>query len=113
MTSFDELYEKYAAKSPIKPPKPHKEVKVSIPKLKVPEIGQLSEKEMKDWEDFIAGEKLQKDLDVTKEITDIGDETKLLPEEGTIPAIPGKKANLSPDTLLKMCSQYHDLCRKL
>jgi len=35
----------------------------------------------------------------------------LAPEESTVPPGP-KKANPSPDTLLKMCSQYHDLCRK-
>ncbi len=107
--SFDKLYKKYA----IMPPPPNGELEVIIPKVdKLPEIKEISEQEMKDWEEFVAEQKLKKDLERTKEIVDLGLEEKAPVEERTIPAIPGKKANLSPDTLLKMCSQYHDLCRK-
>lgn len=108
--SFDKLYAKYATKSPIRPPAPEKEVDFDIPSLGLPpEIKDLSEEEMHNWEDFIAADKRDKER-----MRDyLGKEEKLEKEEGTIPAIPKKKANLSTDTLLKMCSQYHDLCRKL
>ncbi len=114
MKISDKLYQKYAVKSPILPEEGEEEVVVSIPKHnKLPAIKDLSEKEMKQWEDFIAEKKLQKDLDITKEVVDLGREEKLEEEMGTMPAIPArKKADLSPDKLLKLCSQYYDLAIK-
>lgn len=114
--SLDKLYAKYAAKSPIRPPAPEEEVELDIPSLGgVPKIEDLSPEDMIAWEEYIAKQrqpKALKDLERTKEIVDIGKEEKASEEKGTMPAIPKKKSNLSPDTLLKMCSQYHDLCRK-
>jgi hypothetical protein len=114
MKSYNELYQKYAARSPLLPPEGEEEVVVSIPKHnKLPSIKPPSIQDMEDWEDFIAEKKLQKDLDVTREMSDLGPEEKLDQELGTIPAIPGKKqADLSPDNLLKMCSQFYNLCTK-
>lgn len=112
------LYSKYAARSPLLPPEGEEEVIVNIPKHnKFPSIKPLSQEEMEQWEEFVANKKIEKelakDLEITKELTDLGKEEKLEHELGTIPAIPAKKqGSLSPDTLLKMCSKYHDLCCK-
>lgn len=114
--SLDKLYRKYAAKSPIRPPAPEEEVDIDIPSLGgIPEIKELSPEDMIAWEEHIAKQRQPKaleDLERTKEILDLGEEEKAPVEMGTMPAIPKLKANLSPDTLLKMCSKYHDLCRK-
>ena len=109
MKKIDHFTKKYA----ILPPAPVDElVEVIIPSsTKVPEIKELSEKEMKDWEDFISEKKLLKDLEKSKEISNLGEEEKAGREEGTIPAVPKKKADLSSDALLKMCSKYYDLCK--
>ncbi len=111
MKISDQLYNRYAAKSPILPPSDDEEVEISIPGLGgLPVIKELSPEEMQRWDDFIQEKKLQKDLDITKEVVDLGGEDKLEEELGTIPAIPGKKkANLSPDGLLRLCSKYYDL----
>lgn len=108
------ISQKLLMKYAMLPPSPNgEEIDVIIPPTsKVPEIKDLSEDEMKDWEDFIAQKKLLKDLDVTKDITDIGKEQKLEKELGTMPAIPKKKADLSPDALLKMCGQYCEIALK-
>jgi hypothetical protein len=114
MNKFDKLYQKYATVSPLLPPAPEEEAIPAIPGLgKLPEIKDISPEEMERWDDYIAEKNLQKDLDITKELVDIGKEEKLEQELGTIPAIPPKKkANWSPNTLLKMCSKFYDLCRK-
>lgn len=106
--SFDKLYRKYAG-SPIRPPAPNDDIELFIPELgEAPIIKDLTEEEMKNWEDFIALKKREKE-----QMRDyLGGEEKLEQEEGTIPAVPKKKANFTPDTLLKMCSKYHDLCYK-
>lgn len=111
MTSFDKLYKKYGA---MLPPPPEEIVELPMPKPeKVPEIKELTPEEMAQWDAFIAEKKLLKDLDITKDVIDIGGEDKAEEAMGTIPAIPGKKkADLSTDALLKMCSKYHDLCHK-
>lgn len=130
--SFDKLYRKYASKSPIRPPKPEEEVAIDVPVGP----GQLEDK----WVELLQQSEgldplTQKpaespssllkrinedepDLEVPeyeKEIMKVLNpdfvETKSAPDASTVPP-PGKKANLSVDTLLKMCSQYHDLCRK-
>lgn len=111
MNKYDKLYQKYAG---MLPPPSEELVDISVPKAsKTPFIKELTEEEMKNWEDVISEKKLKKDLDITKEIVDLGKEEKAEQEEGTIPAIPGKKGNLSSNELLKMCSQFYDLCRKL
>lgn len=114
MKISDKLYRKYAVKSPILPPSADEEVEISIPGLgPAPVIKELSPEEMQQWDDFIAEKKLLKDLDITKETVDLGGEEKLEEEMGTMPAIPAKKkADLSPDSLLKLCSQYYDLSLK-
>lgn len=117
MKISDKLYRKYASRSPLLPPE-GEEVVVNIPKHnKLPSIKPLSEEEMEQWDEFVANKKFEKelenDLDISKKINDLGKEEKLEQDLGTIPAIPSKKqGSLSPDTLLKMCSKYHDLCCK-
>lgn len=118
MKISDKLYGKYAARSPLLPPEGEEEVIVSIPKHnKTPSIQDLTPEEMEQWEKFVADKKIEKelgkDLDITKEIVDIGKEEKAPEEMGTLPAIPAKKkADLSPDALLKVCSEFYDLCLK-
>lgn len=112
MKISDKLLKKYAVVSPMLPPPDEIVEEVIVPTSKVPQITDISEDEMKDWEDWINEKRLKKDLDITKEVVDLGGEDKASKEEGTMPAIPKKKADLSPDALLKMCSQYHDLCNK-
>jgi hypothetical protein len=116
MKISDKLLKKYATVSPMLPPPSGEdvEVEIPIPQNRVPVIEELSEEDMRDWDNFIQEKKLKKDLEVTKEIGGLGGEEKLEKELGTVPAIPKRKhADLSPNGLLKMCSQYHDLCRKL
>lgn len=116
MKISDKLLQKYAAPTVILPPPAELDEEVEVPTLKpgkLPEIKDLSEKEMKDWEDWINEKKLQKDLDITKDIVDIGKEEKAPESAGTMPAVPGKKADLSPDALVKMCARYYDLAHKL
>jgi hypothetical protein len=118
MKISDKLYGKYAARSPLLPPEGEEEVVVSIPKHnKAPSIANLTPEELEQWEKFIANKKIQteleKDLDVTKEFVDLGGEDKAPEEFGTMPAIPKmKQASFSPDSLLKMCGKYYDLCLK-
>lgn len=128
------LYTKYAG-SPIRPPKPEEEVDLVVPVAP----GQLEDKWVKLLQESEGldpltekpaespGTLLQRikepeaDLDTEtpeyeKELLRVLNpefkETKTAPEAATVPP-PGKKsANLSPDTLLKMCSKYHDLCCK-
>ncbi len=57
---------------------------------------------------FHANEAVLDDFESVKK--DLGEETKLTPTQSTIP--PGKRAQTTPDTLLKMCSKYYDLCNK-
>lgn len=108
------LFQKYAApphtKSPIRPPPPEdEEFDLSIPSLgETPIIPELSEEEMKNWEDFIALKKRKEE----RLEGYLGEESKLDPDEGTVPP-PKKKSNLKIESLLKRCSQYYDLCRKL
>lgn len=113
MKISDQLLQKYAVPTVILPPAPEMDEDVEVPTLKpVPEIKDLSEREMKDWEDWINEKKLKKDLDITKDIVDIGKEEKAPESEGTLPAIPKRKADLSPDALVKLCSRYYDLATK-
>lgn len=109
MKISDKLLQKYAIPTVILPPPPEAEEEVVIPPSRAPEISEPSEEEMKDWEDFIAEKQLKKDLDITKEITDLGKEEKAGEGSGTIPAIPKKKASLSPDKLLTLCVRYYEL----
>jgi len=117
MKISDKLYGKYASRSPLLPPE-GEEVLVSIPKHnKFPSIADLTPEEMEQWEKFVENKKIEKelakDLDLTKKMVDIGKEDKLEKELGTLPAVPSKKqGDLSPDSLLKKCSQYYDLCTK-
>ncbi len=112
MKISDKLFQKYAVPTVILPPPPEAEEEVVVPpSTRVPEISDPSEQEMKDWEDFIAEKKLQKELDITKEISDLGEEEKAGREEGTIPAVPKKKASLSPDKLLVLCDRYYELAK--
>ena len=119
MKISDKLLKKYAVLPPPRESEPPVEV-VIPPQGKTPEIKDLSEKEMQDWEDFIAAKTLEKEREkrVLEDIRELDplsyleEEEKVGKEEGTIPAVPGKKANLSAAALLKMCSQYHDLCHK-
>ena len=114
MKISDKLIQKYAAPTVILPPPSELDEEVEVPTLKpVPEIKDLSEREMKDWEDWINEKKLQKDLDITKDIVDIGKEEKAPESEGTMPAIPKRMADVSPDALVKMCARYYDLASKL
>jgi hypothetical protein len=118
MNIFDKLVKKYAG---ILPPKPESETGIdfSIPGPgKLPVIEDLSSDEMKDWENFIAEKKLLKELDVTKDTTDLGEEDKAEKEMHTVPAIPHHrlpptKASYNSDHIMRLCKQYHDLCCKL
>ena len=131
--NLDKLYRKYAG-SPIRPPKPEKEVEVDVPIMSGdPEdkwIKLLQESEGLDPLTQKPAESpstlLQKliepepDMDtdtpeyekeLLKALNPEHRETKTTPDAATIP--PGRKsANYSTDTLLKMCSKYHDLCCK-
>lgn len=106
-------FQKYAnpphTKSPIRPPRGEEEDDIDIPSLsKLPEFTVPTEDEMKDWEDFISLKRRKKE----RQEGYLGEESKLDPEARTIPP-PKKKASQDADSLLKMCSKYHDLCRKL
>lgn len=132
--SFDKLYNKYAG-SPIRPPKPEKEVKIDVPVGP----GELEDKWVKLLQDSESLDPLTEkpaespatllqrlnepdpDLDtetpeyekeLMKALNPEYKETKVAPDAATIPPPGRKSANLSSDTLLKMCSQYHDLCHK-
>lgn len=109
---FD-YFEKYSSpphtKSPIRPPRSEEDEEVSIPSLtKLPIFEEPSEEEMKDWEDFISLKKRKKE----RMEGYLGEEDKSPPDEATTPP-PKKKAVLDSDDLLKKCSKYYDLCRKL
>jgi hypothetical protein len=117
MKNYDRLYHKYAIVSPLLPPSPEEEEEAEeieeqliIPKFEAPPvIKDLSPEEMEQWDDFVAVKKRKKER-----MQDyLGQEEKLEKELGTIPAVPAKKqSDLSPDSLLKMCSKFYDLCIK-
>jgi hypothetical protein len=128
--SLDKLYRKYAG-SPIRPPKPEEEVVVEVPttpsEMDDKWVRLLQESE---GLDPLTEKPAESPGTLLKKLTDPGDsetpeyekellrvlnpehkETKSAPDAATIPP-PKKSASFSPDTLLKMCSKYHDLCRK-
>ncbi len=112
MTSFDKLYRKYAASGPILPPPPDEEVKVEVPveSDEIPrewsmleDFDPLTEKPAQSPEEL-----LEIVRDVPKQdvpVEDIGGDMPTVPP-------PRKRANLSPDVLLKLCSHYQDLAHK-
>jgi len=125
MKISDKLYRKYAAKSPILPPAPDSEKPVKIPvspdELDPKWIGMLEESE---GLDPLTQKPAQSEEELLETLVDSDPppyEKELLrairPEHGvsdeTAQTIrPGKKANLSSESLLKMCGKFYDLCLK-
>lgn len=127
--SFDKLYSKYA----MLPPAPDDEVKVEVPvgaeKLEDKWVKLLQESEGLDpltqkpaespdtllrklTEEETDTETPDYEKELLKVLNPEHKEKKVAPDAATVPPPGKKKADLSPDTLLKMCSEYHDLCRK-
>jgi hypothetical protein len=132
--NFNKLYKKYAG-SPIRPPKPESEIEVNVPvSADEPEdkwiqllqksegLDPLTEKPAESPGSLLQRlvepdpdndmETPQYEKELLKALNPEYKENKIAPDASTIPP-PGKKsASLTPDTLLKMCSKYHDLCHK-
>jgi hypothetical protein len=114
----DKLLKKYATVSPMLPPSSDEEVvEVEVPRSKneITDkwLALLQEAEGMDPLTEKPAQSPEELLEVVKEAP-LGQESPSEDIGGDMPTIrPGKKANLSTDTLLKMCSQYHDLCHKL
>lgn len=112
MRISDKLLKKYAVGTPILPPKPEKEVEIVVPKQ--------SDEIPREWielEEFdpLTERPVQSPEELLEEVREepLGGDTPVEEIGGDMPTVrPGKKANLSADTLLKMCSKYHDLCNK-
>lgn len=110
MKRFDKLIKKYANPPVILPPESEDDFEMpSLKAPKVPEIKELTEEEMQKWDDYIKEQNLIKDLEKTIKIND-EEESKRAPESGTMPAIPGKKANV--DAILRQCDLYYKLTNK-
>lgn len=117
MKITDKLLKKYANVSPLLPPTSDEEVvEVEIPRSKddisdkwiqllqeAEGMDPLTEKPAQSQEEILT--ELQGGLVQDIPVENIGQDMPTKPP-------PGKKGNLSTDTLLKMCSKYHDLCHK-
>jgi hypothetical protein len=127
MKITDKLLKKYANVSPLLPPASEEEVvEVEVP-VTPNETGDKWLKLLQEAEgmDPLTEKPAQTEEELLSSLTESAPpayEQELLkvlrPEHGVAgedqPTIrPGKKANLSTDALLKMCSQYHDMCHKL
>ena len=130
--SFEKLYMKYAG-SPIRPPKPSEEVTVEVPTSP----GELEEKWVKLLQDSEGLDPLTEkpaespgtllkriqesdepesapeyEKELLKFLNPAHKENKIAPDAATVPPPAKKRASFSPDTMLKMCIKYHDLCCK-
>jgi len=131
--SFEKLYRKYAG-SPIRPPKPDKEVEIDVPVASGdPEDKWIKLLQESEGLDPLTQKPAESPDTLLRELTGPEDtdtdtpeyekellkalnpeykETKTTPDAATVPPPGRKSANYTPDTLLKMCSKYHDLCYK-
>ena len=125
MKNHNKLSHKYAVRSPILPPEPEEMEDVKVP-IESDEPGDKWLKLLQESEgmDPLTEKPAQSEEEILESLTKSDPppyEQELLralrPEHGTsggdVPTIrPGKKADLSPSTLLKMCSKFYDLCVK-
>jgi hypothetical protein len=126
MNKYDKLYQKYASVSPLLPPADEVVEEVDVPVIpnepgdkwlkllqEAEGMDPLTEKPAQSQEEILGTLTESEPPPYEKELLKV-----LRPEHGTsggdVPTIrPGKKANLSSNDLLKVCSQFYDLCRKL
>lgn len=117
MKISDKLLKKYATVSPMLPPSSDEEVvEVEVPRGK----DEISDKWIQllqeaEGMDPLTEKPAQSPEELLVEVQEAptGGDIPVENIGGDMPTIkPGKKANLSVDTLLKMCSQYHDICNK-
>ena len=130
MKISDKLLQKYAAPKVILPPAPEKEMDIKVPveKSEIPrewvefqEFDPLTEKPAQSQEELM--QELANPTDVDVETPEYERElmkvlrpefvqNKAAPDAATVPP-PRKRANLSPDALVKLCTRYSDLAHKL
>ena len=116
MKISDKLLKKYALGTPILPPSSDEVIEVEVPRQK----DEVSDKwlallQEAEGLDPLTEKPAQSPEELLEEVQEAPTGADIPVENigGDMPTVrPGKKADLSPDALLKMCSQYHDLCRK-
>lgn len=125
MKNYDKLYQKYASVSPMLPPSEEVVEEVKVPAIpdepgdkwlkllqEAEGMDPLTEKPAQSEEELLGSLVESEPPPYEKELLKV-----LRPEHGTsggeaLTIRPGKQANLSSNDLLKMCSQFYDLCRK-
>lgn len=116
MKISDKLLKKYALGTPILPPSSEEVVKVEVPRSK----DEVSDKWLQllqeaEGMDPLTEKPAQSPEELLVEVQDAptGGDIPVENIGGDMPTKPPpRRGNLSSDALLKMCSQYHDLCSK-